>query len=221
MLDVFEAAHAAERDAGRPGFEGLRWAVEHAETIRPESIARVAALGGGIAVQDRMAFAGEVFAERYGEKAAAEAPPLADIVAAGVPTGLGTDGTRVASYHPWTAFAWAVTGRTVGGAALMAPRHRRTRLEALALHTVGSAWFSGDETRKGRLMPGRYADLAVLDRDVLTVPDDEIAETRSVMTVVGGRTTWADGPFAELDPTPPPIAPDWSPVAAFGGYQDA
>ena len=219
MLDVFEAAHAAERDEGRAGFDGIRWAVEHAETIRPETIARVAALRGGIAVQDRMAFAGELFADRYGAEAAAEAPPLADIVAAGVPLGLGTDGTRAASFHPWTSFRWAVTGETVGGTALMAPRHRRSRMEALSLYTIGSAWFSGDEARKGRLAPGQHADLAVLDRDVLAVPEDEIVATQSLLTIVGGRATYAAGPFADLSPPLPPIRPDWSPVARFGGYQ--
>ncbi len=221
MMDVFEAAHAAEQDAGRAGFAGIRWAVEHAETVRPDTIARIAALGGGIAVQDRMAFAGEDFVERYGEAAAADAPPLADIIAAGVPLGLGTDGTRVASYNPWVALHWAITGRTVGGAALMAPRHRRSRIKALSLFTVGSAWFSGDEARKGRLAPGQYADLAVLNRDYLTVPEDEIAATESLLTMVGGRTTYATDLFANMAPDLPAIRPDWSPVAAFGGYQNA
>ena len=219
MLDVFEQAHAAERDAGRAGFAGIRWAVEHAETVRPDSIARIAALGGGIAVQDRMAFAGELFADRYGAAAAAEAPPLADIVAAGVPLGLGTDGTRAASFNPWVSLHWATTGRTVGGTPLLHPRHRRGRMEALSLYTVGSAWFSGDEARKGRLAPGQYADLAVLDRDYLTVPDEEVPATQSLLTLLAGRPTHASGPFADLAPTLPPLRPDWSPVAAFGGYQ--
>ena len=112
-----------------------------------------------------------------------------------------------------------MTGETVGGTALMAPRHRRSRMEALSLYTVGSAWFSGDEARKGRLAPGQYADLAVLDGDVLSVPSEEIAATESLLTLVGGRATYADGPFADLSPPLPPIRPDWSPVARFGGYQ--
>ena len=221
VMDLFEAVHAEEVNEGRAGFSGVRWAIEHAETIRPDSIARVAALGGAVAIQDRMAFAGEVFAERYGEEAAANAPPIADLVAAGVPIALGTDGTRVASYNPWVSIAWAITGRTVGGAALMAERHRRSRLDALALYTTTSAWFSGEEGRKGRIAPGQFADLAVLDRDVLSVDDDAIAGTESVLTMCGGRPTHAAGPFAGLVPDLPPIEPEWSPVRAFGGYQGA
>ena len=140
-------------------------------------------------------------------------------MAAGVPIALGTDGTRVASYNPWVAIGWAVTGRTVGGAALLAERHRRTRLEALELCTASAAWFSGEEGRKGRLRPGQFADLAVLDRDYLAVPDDEIGSIESVLTLCGGRPTHAVGPFAGLAPALPPLVPEWSPVARFGGYR--
>ena len=166
-----------------------------------------------------MAYAGELFAERYGEEAAADAPPVADIVEAGIPLGLGTDATRVASYNPWTAYDYFTTGRTVGGARLLSERHRRSREEALALFTVGSAWFSGEEALKGRLAPGQYADLAVLDRDPLTVPEEEIAGTQSLLTITGGQVTHAAGPFDGMAPDLPPIEPQWSPVAVFGGWQ--
>ena len=221
IMDVFEEAHRLERDAGRSGFAGIRWAIDHAETASPESLARVAALGGAVSIQMRMAYAGEYFAERYGERAAADAPPIADIVAAGLPLGVGTDATRVASYHPWTAYDWLVTGRTVGGTALMGKRHVRTREEALLLFTAGGAYFSGEDALKGRLAPGRYADLAVLDRDPLSVPDGELAAVRSELTLVGGRPTHASGPFSSLVPSLPPIAPEWSPVARYGGWQGA
>jgi predicted amidohydrolase YtcJ len=221
IMDVFEEAHRLEREAGRSGFRGVRWAIDHAETIRPDTLDRVARLGGGIASQARMAYAGELFADRYGEKAASNAPPIADIIARGIPLGLGTDATRVASYNPWSALDYYTTGRTVGGTRLMGERHSRSREEALWLYTVGSAWFSGEEAMKGRLAPGQFADFAVLDRDYLSVPDDEIARIESLLTVTAGTPRYAAGPFSGLVPDLPPILPDWSPIRAFGGHQSS
>lgn len=218
ILDVFEEVHDTERAAGRPGFFGIRWAIDHAETASPEHLERIAALGGGIAVQSRMAFAGEYFAERYGRAAAAAAPPIRDMIELGIPVGAGTDGTRVSTYNPWAAIHWLVSGKTVGGAALRDARHRLSRLEALRLYTVGSAWFSGDEARKGRLAPGQYGDLAVLNADYLAVNDADISEIESLLTIVGGRVVYAAGAFSDHAPAFPAVSPAWSPVARFGGY---
>jgi predicted amidohydrolase YtcJ len=218
ILDVFELVHREERAAGRPGFDGVRWAIDHAETVSVPNLRRIGALGGGVAVQARMAFAGEFFAERYGKEAASNAPPLRDILELGLPLAAGTDATRVASYNPWVALAWLVTGRTVGGAELRAERHQLGRLEALQLYTVGSAWLSGEEARKGRLAVGQYADLAVLSKDYLSVPEAEIASIESLLTVTAGRIVHAAGPFAEHAPPLPELAPTWSPVGRFGGY---
>lgn len=218
IMDVFEAAHAAERAEGSPGFEGIRWAIDHAETVSPPNLRRIAALGGGIAIQARIAYAGEYFAERYGEDAIASAPPIRDMIELGIPVGAGTDATRVASYNPWVALHWLVTGKTVGGMETRAERHRLTREEALALYTVGSAWFSGEEALKGRIAPGQFADLAVLSVDYFAVPEDQIVEIESVLTVVGGTIVYGAGPFAVRSPDLPPVSPDWSPVAVFGGY---
>lgn len=219
ILDVFEQAHRLEREAGRPGFAGIRWTIDHAETVSRESLARIKRLGGAIAVQARMAYAGELFADRYGAEAAGNAPPIADIIEAGLPLGLGTDGTRVASYNPWPALDFFTTGRTVGGTKLLADRHRRSREEALALYTVGSAYFSGEEALKGRLAPGQYADLAVLSADYLSVPDEEIAGLEAVLTITGGVPRHASDPFEGMVDALPPIEPEWSPVRHFGGYQ--
>jgi len=78
-----------------------RWAIDHAETITARTIARVKAMGGGIAVQNRLSYSGEYFAARYGPRAAAQVQPLRQIVEAGIPVGAGTDATRPASYNPW------------------------------------------------------------------------------------------------------------------------
>src|SRR4029077_15431466 len=130
----------------------------HAETIGPANIERVKALGGGIAVQNRLPFSGEFSAERYGQQAAADASPLRALLEAGIPLGAGTDATRPSSYNPWLSLYWMVTGKTLGGTQLAAPEGRLSREEALRLYTVGSAWFSGEENLKGRIAPGQYAD---------------------------------------------------------------
>jgi predicted amidohydrolase YtcJ len=167
-----------------------------------------------------MAFAGEIFAGRYGKEAASRAPPLRAMLRAGIPIGAGTDATRVSSHNPWLALQWLVTGKTVGGTQLAAAENRLSREEALRLYTVGSAWFSGEETVKGRIAPGQRADFAILSADYLTVPEEEIRDIESVLTVIGGDVVHATGAFLAVAPPPlPAVAPAWSPVAHFGGYQ--
>ncbi len=213
ILDVFEPVFQ------ETGYRS-RWFIDHAETVSDASIARIKALGGGVAIQDRMAFAGEYFADRYGTTAAASAPPLRKVLDAGIPVGAGTDATRVSSYNPWLSLHWLVSGRTVGGTPLAAPENRLTREEALRLYTVGSAWFSGEETVKGEIAPGQFADFVVLRDDYLTVPEDRIAAIESVLTVTGGNVVYAARPYEAVAPAPlPPVSPEWSPVGVFGGYQ--
>lgn len=212
ILDVFERVFA------ETGYTA-RWAIDHAETVSPANLARIKRLGGGIAIQNRMSFAGEAFVDRYGADAASHAPPLRAMLDAGIPVGAGTDATRVSSYNPWLSIHWMVTGETLGGTQLAAPENRLTREEALSLFTVGSAWFSGEETTKGRLAPGQLADLAVLTADCMTVPENQIRSIESVLTIVGGRIVHGRDEFGTLAPTPPPVSPAWSPVATFGGFQ--
>jgi predicted amidohydrolase YtcJ len=213
ILDVFEPIFK------ETGYKA-RWGIDHAEGISARNIARIKAMGGGIAIQDRMAFAGEYFLERYGAEAAAHAPPIRQMLEAGIPVGAGTDATRVASYNPWISLYWMVTGRTVGGTQLAAPENRLSREEALRLYTVGTAWFSGEEEIKGRIAPGQYADFALLSADYMTVPEEQIRRIESVLTVTGGDIVYSAAPFATFAPEPlPPVSPAWSPVAAFGGYQ--
>lgn len=212
MLDVFERV---DRDIP---FAGLHWLFDHAETISARNIERVRALGGGIAIQHRMAFQGEYFVDRYGAAAAATTPPIQRMLEMGVPVGAGTDATRVASYNPWTALYWLASGRTVGGLALYDERNRLSREKALELWTVGSAWFSSEQGRKGAIQVGQLADLAVLSADYFSVPEEEIKGIESVLTVVGGRIVHGAGEFANLDPPPLPVLPDWSPVAIAPGH---
>lgn len=172
-------------------FDGLRWAVEHAETIRPETIDRVTALGGGITVQHRMAYRGEQFLKRYGPEAARHVQPVMEMLTRGVPVGGGTDGTWMADANPWSALRWFTTGTTLGGLEMWRPEDRLDRTLALRLFTGGSAWFTGDQRRRGTLGPGMLADFAVLSQDYFSMPEAEIAGLESVLTVVGGKVVYS------------------------------
>jgi predicted amidohydrolase YtcJ len=212
FLNVFEAV-----DRAFP-LKGLHWFLDHAETISERNIDRVRALGGGIAVQHRMAFQGEYFAARYGRSAVAQTPPIAKMLRAGVPVGAGTDATRVANYNPWNSIYWLVTGRTVGGFELYPEDNRLSRMEALRLYTVGSAWFSSEGDKKGAIAPGFLADLAVLSEDFFSIPEERIKRLESVLTILGGTVVHGTDDFADLAPPPLPVMPDWSPAKFFGGY---
>ncbi len=212
FLDVFERVH---RDVP---LDQLRWFFDHAETITPQNIERVRALGGGIAVQHRMAYQGEHFVDRYGAPAAEATPPVRRMLEMGVPVGLGTDATRVASYNPWVALSWLVSGSTVGGLALYPERNRLDRQTALELYTRGSAWMSREDEAKGSIAPGQYADFTALSADYFEVPDAEIRNIVSVLTVVDGKVVYGAGEFSSLAPPLPPASPDWAPVRRYGAY---
>lgn len=199
-------------------FNGLRFIIDHAETISDRNIERVKALGGGIAVQHRMAFQGEYFVDRYGADAAKQTPPIKKMLEMGVPVGGGTDATRVASYNPFVSLYWMITGRTLGGLDLYDDSNQLDRETALYLWTKGSSWFSGEDQAKGALIPGEYADLAVLSSDLMSIDEEEIKGLTSVMTVMGGDIVFADAEFSSHNPPLPPVMPDWSPVNEFGGH---
>jgi predicted amidohydrolase YtcJ len=211
-LDVYEAVNR------EVPLKGLHWFIDHAETISKRNIERIAALGGGIAIQHRMAYQGEYFRDRYGEAALRRTPPIREMLSSGLPVGAGTDATRVASYNPFVSLYWLITGKTVGGLSMYDEANRIERMEALRLWTVGSSWFSTEESTKGSIVPGQLADLAVLSADYFSIPDEEIKQLESVLTIVGGKPVYAAEEFETLAPAPPLVLPDWSPVAQFGGY---
>ena len=210
FLNVFERVNAKQP------FQ-TRFIIDHAETISERNIERIGAMGGGIAIQHRMAFQGEFFIQRYGKEAAANTPPINRMLELGVPVGAGTDATRVASYNPWVCLYWLSTGKTLGGTSLYDESQLLDRETALALWSKGSAWFSGEQALKGALVEGEFADLAVLSDDYFQVEAEDIQWIESVLTVVGGRVVYAGAEFKHDDPELPPASPDWSPVKRFGG----
>ncbi|WP_267221536.1 amidohydrolase [Dyella silvae] len=212
-LDVFEKVN---RDIP---LQGLNWFFDHAETISERSIDRIAALGGGVAVQHRMAYQGEYFVERYGAAAAQATPPVKRMLEKGLRTSAGTDATRVASYNPWVSLSWLVTGKTVGGLSMYPRSNCLDRETALRMWTENVTWFSNEEGKKGQIKIGQLADLIVPDRDFFGCPEADIADTTSLLTIVGGRVVYGSGGFSQYeDISVPPAMPEWSPVRAYGGY---
>lgn len=198
----------------------MRWAIDHAETVDDETLKEIKRMNGGVSIQDRMAYAGEYFVERYGADAAKTSPPFKKIFDMGIPLGAGTDGTRGASYNPWIALYWLTTGKTVGGTALYDKDNTLSREDALEVYTKGSAWFSSEEKVKGTLEPSKYADFALLSDDYFSVPEGKIKTIESVLTVVGGDVVYGAGEYNKLNPQLPAVIPSWSPVKHYGGYQN-
>ena len=191
LLDVIEPVHAATP------FARQHIAFAHLEDASAETVARIKKLGAGIAVQDRMAFTGERNVELWGAAKARNAPPLRALIDAGIPLGAGTDAFRSANYSPMFSLWWLVAGKTVAGTAIRDKSQNATREEALRMYTIGSAWFIGEERRRGSLEVDKLADLVVLNADYLTVPEDQIRSLESLLTMVGGRIVYAAKPFSQ------------------------
>ena len=178
---------------------GLRWSIAHLNNASPESLRRMKALGMGWTVQDSLYFGGE---QLQNNPAVRRQPPVVTAKEIGVPVGAGTDAHRVASYNPFTALQWFLDGKTVSGIALRGPEETPSRIEALRLYTLGSAWFSRDEDKRGSLAIGKLADLAVLTKDYMTVPVEEVGGIESLLTMVGGKVVYAAPPFAQFEDKP-------------------
>src|SRR6266511_2048107 len=193
LLDIFERVNREVPIAD------LRWAVAHLNDASAPTLERMKALGVGWAMQDALYFEGERFQKEKGAEAAHRAPPLKTALRIGVKIGAGTDAHRVASYNPFVALRWMLDGKTVGGTALRGPEETPTREEALQMYTTGSAWFAHDEDRRGSLEAGKLADLAVLSKDYMKAPIEEIGAIESLLTMLGGRIVYATGPYARFE----------------------
>ncbi|MGZ8489951.1 MAG: amidohydrolase [Candidatus Binatia bacterium] len=192
LLDVIEQVHATTP------LSRQRIVFAHLEDATAETLARIKRLGGGIAVQDRLVLTAERNIELWGEAKTRQAPPLRTMLDSGIPVGAGTDAFRSANYSPMLSLWWLITGKTVAGSAIRDPGQNVSRAEALRLYTIGSAWMTADDGRKGSIEVGKFADLAVLNDDYLTVPEEQIRNLTSLLTMVGGRIVYGAGPYAAL-----------------------
>jgi predicted amidohydrolase YtcJ len=201
--------------------DGLRWSLEHAETISPANIARVKALGGGIALDTKMALHGDGFIKTHGRDKALMTPRLRLLVDSGIPLAMTTDAFRAASFNPWVGISWMVSGKSISGTEVLAKDNRLSRAEALGLFTRKAAWFMNAESELGMIAPGHLADFVLLDRDYFAVPEAQIKSIASVLTVMDGRVVYGAQDYQPLSPALPEILPAWSPIKQFGGYSPA
>ena len=194
--------------------------IDHGETFSDKTLERIAELGLGIAIQNRICYQAEDFVERYGAASLAQTPPIRKMLKMGIPVGGGTDATRVSSYNPWYSIHWLATGKSRGGRQMYGDDNILTRDEALQLWTTGSSWFTGDYGRKGAIQKGQLADFSILNQDVMTVPDALIPRTHAKLTAVGGKIVHAYDAFEKFAPKAiPAVSPDWSPLYRTGDFR--
>jgi predicted amidohydrolase YtcJ len=159
----------------------LRWSVAHLTNASPQNLWRMKAMGVGWTIQRP------------------DAASVENAKELGVTMGAGTDAHRVASYNPFTALQWSLLDSKIASGVQRGPEQTPTREDALRAYTIGSAWFSFDENKRGSLEPGKLADLAVLTQDYMTAPSDKIGSIESLLTMVGGKIVYAAGPYARLE----------------------
>jgi predicted amidohydrolase YtcJ len=195
LLDVFEQVNR-EAPIAR-----LRWSIAHLHDASDASLQRMKALGVGWLMQDGLYFAAPSYIAERGRTQMRRTPPIVSALKLSLPVGGGTDANRVMIPNPFVSLRWMLDGRTVDGIATRGPEEIPSREQALRIYAEGSAWFAHDEGRRGRLVAGMLADLAVLSEDYFTVPVARVANIESFLTMVGGRIVYASGPFSALDPT--------------------
>jgi predicted amidohydrolase YtcJ len=193
ILDCFEAVNKVLPIAG------LRWQIAHLENASEATLRRMKALNMGWAVQDRLLYAGPIVAKVLGPDGSRRAPPIATALKMGVHVAGGTDSDQVAPYNPFVSLRWLLDGKMIDGTPMRGPEETPSREEALRMYSLNSAWFTFDEDIRGSLEPGKYADLAVLSDDYMTVPVEKVGELNSVLTMVGGKAVYGEGPFAALE----------------------
>lgn len=177
----------------------LRWQITHIEDATDETLHRMKALNMGWSVQDRLLYAGNIFLKVLGPDAARRAPPIKTGLKMGLKVAAGTDSDQVAPYNPFVSLRWLLDGKAIDGTPLRGPEESPNREEALRMYTINAAWFSLDDDKRGSLETGKFADLAVLNDDYMTVPVEKVGDLHSVLTMVGGHAVYAEGPFASLE----------------------
>jgi predicted amidohydrolase YtcJ len=156
----------------------LRWIISHIPAFPLELANRANALGIGVLV-------GWGPTRNPGQNGASVGPPYKMLMGHPIKMGYHSDGGDITVINPWLNFYTMITGKNLAGQQILGDQNL-TRQETLQLATRANKWFIWEDDI-GSIEVGNHADLAVLDRDVLTVPEEDIKGTRSLLTVVGGK----------------------------------
>ena len=181
VLDIYENIFSSTQDAS-----DFRWRIEHAQHLHPDDIQRMADLEVIASMQGVHATSdGPWVIKRLGEKRAEEGAYMwQELWKAGAVVTNGTDAPveRISALESY----YATVSRRMGNGEVFYPDQRLDRLQALKSYTINNAYAAFEEDVKGSLSPGKLADITVLSKDILTVPEEEILETEVVYTIVGG-----------------------------------
>jgi predicted amidohydrolase YtcJ len=178
FLDAYEALDK------ETSIRGLHWSFSHLDQVSAAQLERMKRLGMNAQIHSRPLIQGALMHKVHGDRAWSM-PPMRTIQDSGILWGLGSDATAVTTSNPFYTLWFAVTGKMIGGRQVN--RETVTREEALIAHTRNNAFILFQEGNLGSIQNGRYADLVVLDRDYLTVAEDEIKDITPLLTMVGGK----------------------------------
>lgn len=180
VLDIFERAYATVDEP-----RNLRWRIEHSQHLNVDDISRFGELGVIASMQGVHATSdGPWVPVRLGEVRAREAYVFQDLWQTGAVVTNGTD-APVEDISPIASFYSTVSRRLVDGSVFFEDQ-RLTREQALISYTLNNAYAAFEEDLKGSLTPGKLADITVLSKDIMTIPEDEIPSTEVIYTIVGG-----------------------------------
>jgi len=187
VLNIYEKTFRDSRANGRD----LRWRVEHAQHIDPADIPRFGQLGVIASMQGIHATSDAPYVlQRLGEdRARSGAYVWQSLMKSGAVVMNGTD-VPVEDIDPIASFHASV-GRKMADGGVFFKEQRMSRLEALKSYTINNAFGAFEEAIKGTLTPGKLADIVVLSKDIMTVPEDEILQAKVVYTIVGGKVAYA------------------------------
>jgi len=162
----------------------LRWIISHIPEFPRELADRANAMGIGVLV-------GWGPLRTPSQNPAGVGPPYRMLMGHPIKMGYHSDGGDITVINPWLNFSTMMTGKNLAGQSILGDQ-ALTRPEALRLATAANKWFIWEDDL-GSIEVGNHADLAVLDRDVLTVPEDDIRKTKSLLTIIGGKVVHNDG----------------------------